>query len=197
MPQRAAIVLSMMMAVLAAAAPAGAQTPATAPPDRPGPYVIDIRGVTIGAPQGAAFYPPVPAGTVIPTRAFGFDVGGHVYLFQFGPARVGVGANLLRFRGTASPATTTVAAAPDMKTTTTTLAPQVSFNFGSSEGWSYLSAGFGTAHVNTARSSFDKGEALTHESGSLSSVNLGAGARWFASATTRPQRRIRSRARSR
>src|SRR6185369_15349611 len=62
-PHRAAIVLNTVMAaalaVFVTAVSAAAQTPATAPPDRPGPYVIDIRGVTVGAPKGAAFYPPV------------------------------------------------------------------------------------------------------------------------------------------
>ena len=163
-------------------------------PSRPGPYVIDVRGSTVGAPQAPRFYPTVPTGTLIPTRAFGFDLGGHVYLFQLGPARVGVGADLFRLRGTASPpkpvttgSATTPPPAPSARTTPditasiTTIAPQISLNFGNSTGWSYLSAGLGKAQVITERSSFDKGQAARLESGQVTSQNFGGGARWFTS----------------
>jgi hypothetical protein len=47
------------------------------------------------------------------------------------------------------------------------LAPQISFNFGTSDGWSYLSVGAGTARVNA------------EATGSSSAINAGGGARWF------------------
>jgi hypothetical protein len=170
--------------------------------------VIDLRGATAGVPESARFYPAVPADTGIPSRGFGFDLGGHVYLFQFGPARIGVGVDLYRLRGTASPAPPTddddddedddeddddssgssssASAAgapefPDITATITTIAPQVSVNFGGRSGWSYLSAGLGRAHVTTARSAFEEGTAETRESGSVTSQNFGGGARWFTS----------------
>ena len=156
--------------------------------------MIDVRGSTVGAPQSPRFFPPVPTGTVIPTRAFGFDLGGHVYLFQLGPARVGLGADLFRLRGTASPPKPAKSASgttptpqpaapttPDMTMTITTVAPQLSLNFGGSAGWSYVSAGLGRAQVTTERSPFDKGGAQRRESGSVTSQNFGGGARWFTS----------------
>jgi hypothetical protein len=57
-----------------------------------------------------------------------------------------------------------------------TLAPQVSFNFGTRDGWSYLSAGIGTGSVNTEASGGVEG---TRKSGQLRAVNVGGGARWF------------------
>jgi hypothetical protein len=127
-------------------------------PGPPGPtFVIDLRGSTSGIPTSIGLYPTVPEGGSVPSRGFGYDVGGHVYLFNLGPARLGLGANVIGVRGTATDATATM----------NILAPQLSFNFGSSDGWSYLSAGAGTARVKAG------------ETGSSSAINAGGGARWF------------------
>ena len=64
--------------------------------------------------------------------------------------------------------------------TVTTIAPQLSFNFGSHEGWSYLSGGYGisTTHAEVnVPASFD-GEAGSRNR-QTSSLNFGGGARWF------------------
>jgi hypothetical protein len=152
----------LVVVLVLAAAPAAAQGQ--------GPvagYVFDLRGATSGLPKETAFFPPFSVETVVPSRGFGFDVGGHVYLFRLGPSRVGVGANYVRVRGTA----------PGIVAETSTIAPQISFNFGSANGWSYLSAGVGRAWVTTSV----EGEsgALTSDSGGLSATNYGGGARWF------------------
>jgi len=134
---------------------AGAQSLTPGPP---GPhFVIDLRGSTSGIPTSIGLYPAVPDGGSVPSRGFGYDVGGHVYLFNLGPARLGLGVNVIGVRGTAIDATATM----DI------LAPQLSFNFGSSDGWSYLSAGAGTARVKAG------------ENASSSAINAGGGARWF------------------
>jgi hypothetical protein len=152
---RVAVSLGLAWLILTSRADAQSLTPGP-----PGPFVIDLRGVTSGIPSGAGLYPSLPAGTSVPARGFGFDVGGHVYLFTLGPARLGVGANVLRVRGTATDATTTLQI----------VSPQVSFNFGTADGWSYLSAGFGTAKVDTSDGD---------TSASSNAVNAGGGARWF------------------
>jgi hypothetical protein len=148
--------------LLLAAAPAAAQSR-----EPVGPFVIDLRGATSGLPNDTAFYPALPPDTLVPARGYGFDAGGHVYLFALGPARVGVGANYVRVRGTA----------PGIVARVRTVAPQVSFNFGSHDGWSYLSAGLGRAWVDTEVA----GEtgAAARESGGVTSINAGGGARWF------------------
>ena len=182
----AVLALLIVGTVVAAAAAQTTPIPSLPPPDPPGPYVIDVRGSTVGAPKSTRFYPRVPTGTLIPSRAFGLDLGAHVYLFRLGRARVGLGGDVFRLRGTAAPptpASTTPSAptTPDMKVTITTIAPQISLNFGSSAGWSYVSAGLGKAQVISERSSFDKGQAARLESGQVTSQNFGGGARWFTS----------------
>ena len=152
----------VVLVLVVAAAPAAAQGP-----DPVAGYVFDLRGATSGLPKETAFFPSLPVETTVPARGFGFDVGAHVYLFKFGASRVGVGANYVRVRGTA----------PGIVANTSTVAPQVSFNFGSANGWSYLSAGLGRAWVTTTVD--DEAGTLTAESGGLSATNYGGGARWF------------------
>lgn len=171
------------------AVPAAAQT---ARP--PGPYVVDVRGSVSAIPSHAAFYPPVPTGTIVPSRGFGIDIGGHVYLLRLGPSRLGIGASLLRARGTSSPdppamsgsSASTVPAGPDVVAMVTTVAPQVSLNFGSSQGWSYVSAGIGQARVSSSISEFGAPRSvasatpvLAFDGRSVRSINFGFGARWF------------------
>jgi Outer membrane protein beta-barrel domain len=126
-------------------------------PGKPGPFVIDVRGVTSGIPASPGLYPDLGDQFVVPARGFGFDVGAHIYLFSLGPARLGLGANYIEVRGTAT----------DADATLQTIAPQLSFNFGTSDGWSYLSLGAGTARVNADAEA------------SSSAINAGGGARWF------------------
>ena len=57
-----------------------------------------------------------------------------------------------------------------------TLAPQISFNFGSRNGYSYISGGMGKANFTSERK--DK-PVPDPESGSKT-INYGGGARWFA-----------------
>ena len=175
--------------------PAAAQIAAPGPP---GPYVIDVRVGTSAMPQDPSFFPPVPTATLIPPRGYGLDVGAHVYLMRLGPGQLGIGASVLRVGGTApapappapSPrptsATTTPATQPDVNATLTIFAPQLSYNFGSAEGWSYVSAGVGNAKVATGTSAFEgpgSGTSTTParsvDSRTLSTANFGGGARWF------------------
>ena len=57
-----------------------------------------------------------------------------------------------------------------------TISPQISVNFGSRDGWSYLSAGLGVASVATKTQGATSGSV---ESGWLRSFNFGGGVRWF------------------
>jgi hypothetical protein len=192
----------LIAVVLLAAAVVDAQSLTAEPP---GPYVVDLRGATGGLPQAATFYPAFPAGTHVPQRGFGFGVGAHLYPLHLGGVRIGVGADFTQVRGTAAtpvsaaatatttptpttatttpttatttdPAATTPIVFPDVTTTARFVAPQVSFNFGNRDGWSYLSAGITSASV-AVRGSGDA--TLRQESGTLTGWNVGGGARWF------------------
>jgi hypothetical protein len=126
-------------------------------PGPPGPFVFDIRGAASGLPSTPLVVPGSQG--AVPTRGFGGSVGGHVYAFDLGPARIGAGVDVMVARGTA----------PGTQVTLWSAAPQVSVNFGTSDGWSYLSAGVGTAHVG----------ANPGLKARVRDINYGGGARWF------------------
>ena len=179
----------------------GAASPQSVRPGLPGPYVIDLRAAMSGLPASAAFQPPIPEKTLVPSRGFGVDVGGHVYAGGIGPARLGFGVNVVWARGTAdTPAPVTSSSAPAtsgegtgalsaaspirVAMGITAIAPQVSFNWGNSDGWSYLGGGYGVAWINTdatgTRQSPASGSAtLEHDTGAMGEINYGGGARWF------------------
>jgi len=160
----------------------------------PGPYVFDIRATMSGLPSNGNFLPALPTSTLVPKRGFGIGGGAHVYLASLGVARLGVGVDAFRIRGTAAtPAILTPVsqtemltnASPiDVATTMTAVAPQLSFNFGTREGWSYLSGGYGAASIRS-KASGERPEPLNGSvtvergDGLASAVNYGGGARWF------------------
>jgi hypothetical protein len=197
-PQCAAA-MAVAIAALLMSTPAAAQL---SPPSTPGPYVIDIRAPMSGLPSTSGFHPVLPANTLVPKRGFGLGVGGHVYVARLGVSRVGVGVDALRVRGTAvtpvTPSTsTTEAGTPsssgtslsaasqiDVAMSMTAVAPQVSFNFGTREGWSYLSGGYGVAQTRTEATGEQESPltgrtTLVRDDGRSASINYGGGARWF------------------
>jgi hypothetical protein len=129
-------------------------------PGPPGPFVFDARGAVSGIPSSEAFVPPGGTVATVPSRGFGGSIGGHVYAIRIGPGRFGVGVDLTFVRGTSV----------DVKTTVSSIDPQLSFNFGTSDGWSYLSAGIGAARVSADPAGVSEG---------VPSFNWGGGARWF------------------
>ena len=170
----------LLLVLLATPAPAGAQG---LTPEPPGPYVIDVRGTTLGVPQTSDVYPDIPGGTVIPARGFGLQAGAHVYPASGRVWRAGFGVGALFTRATATTpldssetgdAAALPATFPDVAVTQQIISPQVSLNFGTSRGWSYLSAGVGRGRVRSTAGS----DTLTTW---RTAVNAGAGARWFVS----------------
>ena len=143
-------------------------------PARPGPWVLDVRGVTLSLPVAAGFVPPVPTGTPLPSRGFGGEIGIRWYGPNWGPSRMGFGAGWIWARGT----TPEVGAVPRVQEVFTSITPEVSANFGTAAGWSYASLGAGVASIETV--AVLKG--TTSEpaaTGSVLNVHVGAGARWF------------------
>jgi hypothetical protein len=145
--------------------------------------VIDVRGATLKVPQTSNFYPDLPPDTIIPARGFGVSLGAHAFPIALGTRRIGIGVDVLLTRATATtpPASTapgsgdppaTNVQPPDVAVSMRVVAPQISINFGTAHGWSYLSAGAGPARVESTAGS----ETVVR---SKVSVNAGAGARWF------------------
>ena len=181
------------------AAPSAAQTTS-----RPGPWALDVRGVTSPVPQDPAFYPPLDPTALVPSRGFGIDLGAHVYLFNLGPSRVGIGARLMTVRSAArppevvlAPGAPPVAPRQAVQLDMQSVAPELSLNFGTRGGWSYVSAGLGRMHVRVRTTEVNPGSRETgevgdlwefwdvrrfrelREFGDLNVINVGGGARWF------------------
>ena len=161
-----------VLMVAAGAAPQAQGGRSAAPPLNP-PWprlVVDVRGATSTIPDEAAFYPPLPPDALVPARGFGFDAGAHAYAGHLGPARLGFGASVLAVRATQG---------EQMTVNARVFSPQVSFNFGGAQGWSYISGGPGVAQVRGRLIDPNGGEAASRSSGSLLALHVGGGARWF------------------
>jgi hypothetical protein len=172
--------IAVLMAVFLISAPAAAQSTS-----RPGPWALDLRGVTSPVPEQAVFYPALDATALVPSRGFGFNAGVHAYLFNLGAARVGIGADLFYVQARTKPpapapatgsGTTPAPAGQSVQLDMRMLTPQISFNFGSRDGWSYLSAGMGQTDVTSRTTGVLAGR---RESSRLGTINVGGGARWF------------------
>jgi len=156
----------------------GATAQVVDPP--PGPFVIDARGAfsTVGRSEALALPRGLQA-SELPRRVIGLDVGAHVYPVR-GPVTLGIGASLVRIGGTQTPEPVEDGATADAPITAgtftlTSLAPQLSLNFGTTRGWSYVGAGLGLSKLDAGRA-----ESTTRVSSpQLLTLNVGGGARWF------------------
>ena len=139
--------------------------------DPVGGVVGDLRLLTVSLPTSAGWTPPtLVTGSLVPGRAFGGEVGGHLV---FGPGRhrrLGLGVSGLLAQGRA----TGTDGAATVTTRLSVVAPHVSWNLGHRLGWSYLSGGAGLAQVSSEAAG-DAGD----PSGWGTVYHYGAGARWF------------------
>ena len=142
-----------------------------------GLFVVDVRGSLplYGQNEGLAanegLFP-----SQLPSRGLGIDIGGHLYPVRWRGITFGVGISVLASAGDrAASETDPVADGPTVRTTFTALAPQVSFNFGSKEGWSYLSGGLGPSRLTISTESGPSNGSRRP----ARTLNYGGGARWF------------------
>ena len=141
-------------------------------------YVIDARADFPKFKQDAAIANAIGAGVLnLPTRGFGFVAGAHLYPFRVGLVTFGLGAEWMK-AGRSRTLNTGTEAAPKKVTVNSRLsmlAPQISFNFGSRNGYSYISGGIGKSNFTVERTDTRLPDP---ESGSKT-INYGGGARWF------------------
>jgi len=173
----------MLLLVLAAAAPASAQTSERLPW-----FAVDLHGAWVGLPTAEGWVPAVTATTPLPGRGWGLTGGATVYPLKFGVATVGLGVAVATGKGTSSALTattgsgstaTTVATTTTVTTRITSLLPQLSMNFGHKFGWSYLSAGYGRSKVASSAAAFGTAVAQTVPEAWNVAINFGGGAKWF------------------
>jgi hypothetical protein len=143
-----------------------------------GIFAADVRVVFPNYPQDVGVAGELAVDPLsLPGRGLGVLVGGHVYPLRAGLVTFGVGAEWLRSRGRdhVPVADDPDAEGPAIETRFSSFSPQVSFNFGSRQGWSYLTAGLGTGRLATELVDTPFGDPET-----VKVLNYGGGARWFA-----------------
>ena len=140
-----------------------------------GRFVVDVRGSIplygqteqLAANEGLFPFQ-------LPSRGLGIDVGGHLYPLRWHGITFGVGISLLTSAGErAAGENDPVVDGPTVRTTFAAISPQLSFNFGSKDGWSYLSGGSGVSRLTISTG------AQGNESPRVRTINYGGGARWF------------------
>ncbi len=169
LPARSFLVL---LPVLLAAEPAFAQ-----PPEEPiGWYVVDVRGSVVPFPRNAeladarGLHPPDTPGA-----GLGFDIGAHVYPVRIWIVTLGIGASYHLSTASQAPGEfSPMPDAPHLRKTLTAISPQLSFNFGARDGWSYLSGGIGRSRLSL----YGAGSAAP-EQPTANTLNYGGGVRWF------------------
>ena len=143
----------------------------------PGPFALDVRIAMPSFNTGSAIADPLGLRTdQLPSRGWGLDAGVHVYPVRRRRFALGIGAEILRASGSKAPDPEDATAAhdPTIETRFSALVPQVSLNFGTSRGWSYI--GGGLAFVRRAIGDVD---AEIAEWPRLTGIHYGGGARWF------------------
>ncbi len=177
------LMLLLVMAVISVwSAPAAAQDP----PPRIGPFVVDLHGTVPRFTQNQQLADS--RGVLLselPGSGFGLHGGAHVYLFKLKAVTFGVGVDLAIGGSHQDAIVTAVDTTTTPPTTTSTravdetfkyAAPVLSLNFGTGDGWSYLSAGIGTSIWSIVPEGETPDGASTER---IRTVNYGGGARWF------------------
>lgn len=173
------------LVLLGAAAPSVAQEP----PPRIGPLALDVHITVPNFPTDNVLLAQSRGLQIsqLPGSGLGIQTSAHVYVLKVKVVTVGLGAEFAAGRARKVPDTAqTTTTTPTTPTTTTprsteerfsTFSPQLSLNFGTGHGWSYLSGGIGLSNWALVP---DGAEISAADSESLRTLNYGGGARWFA-----------------
>lgn len=171
---RIAVLLTFASTLLVASA-ARAQEP----PPKIGPFVLDLHASVPRFPSD----PTLAASrdmllAELPGRGLGLQIGATVYPLRWRAVTFGIGGELTtgRARKSAVAAQGQNAALRGSEEKFSSLAPQLSFNFGNGHGWSYISGGLGRSTWSLVP---DDRAAFPSDSDKLKTINYGGGARWF------------------
>ncbi|HZR26994.1 MAG TPA: outer membrane beta-barrel protein [Vicinamibacterales bacterium] len=163
----------LVVCLLLAATPAFAQDP----PPRIGPFVVDLHATVPRFPEDLQLSDSRGMSLAeLPGTGLGVQVGVHIYPLKWKAITFGIGGEFASSRATQTPlaGVTNIRAATE---TFQTIAPQLSFNFGTGRGWSYISGGIG----QSTWSLIPEGQqAFPSDTDKMRTINYGGGARWFA-----------------
>jgi hypothetical protein len=171
-PPTIAVICVLAAVFVSSPRPVVAQDP---PPPIPF-FVVDVHGTTTGFPDD----PQLAASrglaqTELPGRGFGGDLAVHVFPFRYRAVTFGFGGRLMSTRAHRDENPDTFARPVTERFTY--LGPQLSFNFGTGSGWSYLSGGLSASTWSVA---VDGQPPLPADEERLKTLDYGGGARWFA-----------------
>lgn len=165
----------LLIAAIAGLPPAAA---AQDPPPRIGPFVVDVHATMPrfpGDPQLAESRELLVG--ELPGAGLGLHAGVHAYPLTWKALTVGFGAEVTSTRAHRSSrrlSSETLGRAVTEQFTH--VAPEVSFNFGTGDGWSYLSGGIGPGLWAVVPA---EGAKRPPDLERLQTINYGGGARWF------------------
>lgn len=157
---------------------AGARAEAQDPPPPIPRVVVDLRGSFPKFPRNAQLADSrgldLPE---LPGTGLGIDAGVHLSVLKWKAVTFGLGGLLTLGRSRSS--AFNVENQPIRRAVTerfTSMTPQLSLNFGTGDGWSYLSGGIGRSTWTVVP---EGGLLQLGDEEALRTINYGGGARWF------------------
>jgi hypothetical protein len=169
------LITTLLLALFAAIDPVAAQDPTP----KIGPFVIDLHASIPRFPSDNQQLADSRGLLLqeLPGRGLGLHAAAQVYFLKWKAVTFGVGADLTVAQAHQDPPQ--ISADYFGRAVTerfTHVAPDISFNFGDGDGWSYLSGGIGPSTWSVV----PDGEApQAPDTEHLQTINYGGGARWF------------------
>jgi hypothetical protein len=155
---------------------AGAQGP---PPPIP-LWVVDLHATVPMFPNNQILADSrALALTELPGTGLGGDLAIHIYPLKWRAVTFGIGGRFTVARAHSDPEVVSGQSTTLRPVTErfTYLAPQISLNFGTGAGWSYLSGGVSTSKWSIVP---DTSSPLAPDEEAIKTLDYGGGARWFA-----------------
>jgi len=169
----AAPILCAFAALTSFASPLFAQEP----PPRIGYFVVDLHGTFARFPDTLQLADSRGLTQAeLPGPNVGVDLGLHVYLLRWKAVTFGLGGEVTAARSRQEQSAGAIGGLRPVTEKFISAAPQLSLNFGSGKGWSYLSGGIGLSQWSVVA---DGAELLDADTERLRTINYGGGARWF------------------
>jgi len=146
------------------------------PPPKIGPFVVDLHATVPRFPQDLQLAQSRDMTLAeLPGSGLGVLVGVHIYPLRWRAVTFGLGGEFATGRSRQTPTAAQTAIRPATERLTT-ITPQLSFNFGTGNGWSYISGGLGRS---TWAVTPQGQEGFAADSEQLKTISYGGGARWF------------------
>jgi hypothetical protein len=148
------------------------------PPPPIGPVVLDVHGTVPKFPSNAQLADSRSlALNELPGVGLGLHAAAHVYVFRWKAVTFGLGGDLTMARAHTSGIQSGDQIVQRAVTERFThFAPELSFNFGTGDGWSYISGGIGPSIWRIVP---DGALPAPADQERLRTIDYGGGARWF------------------